>query len=78
MSSYTGAGCCFCCCLRPIVRVYNFWHLGFFFTAQQCTAAPTSAATMNEVAQEITTEMAILVEHDVVAVSESVLPVEQQ
>ena len=55
--------------------MYNFWHLGFFLTAQQCTAAPTSAATM---AQEITTEMAISVEHDVVAVSESVLPVEQQ
>ena len=78
MSSYTGAGCCFCCCLRAIVRVYNFWHLDFFLTAQQCTTAPTSAATMNEMAQEITTEMAILVEHDVVAVSESVLPVEQQ
>lgn len=46
-------------------------------TAQQCTAAPTSAATMNETAQEITTEMAISVEHEDVPVSESVLPVEQ-
>ena len=52
--------------------------LDFFLTAQQCTTAPTSAATMNEMVQETTTEMAILVEHEDVAGSISVLPVEQQ
>ena len=49
-----------------------------YLTAQQCTAAPTSAATTNETAQEITTEMAILVKDADVTVSESVLPVKQQ
>lgn len=52
--------------------------MDFFLIAQQCTTTPTSAATMNEIAQEITTETAILVVHEDVAGSVSVLPVEQQ